>query len=161
MANQEQVRAPNYPEYESHIKISHTEGAYMEANFDIAISSHGNDDQFSWKSYAIDDDETFTLRRYGASATSPEVELADGFLMSKWLLEFQTREKILLFDAGTGKVERYEGELLVDASPKDISDLVAAHINLQYYSMDRRSQGWSLEDDAFIDELRDMFDGKG
>ena len=43
------------------------------------------------------------------------------------------REKELLIDAGAVEVYRYEGESIVPASYRDISDLVAAYFNLNSF----------------------------
>jgi len=157
MQNPEQVKAPDYPETESVIALSPMERGYIEAGFILAIDSHGNGDECTWESYAENDYEVFTLKKYGLSSVSPDE--TDYWQTYKWTIKFGARKKTLLIDMGSGVTERYEGEFTVPASFIDISDVVAAHFNLQHLSNERRKQGWSpLTDFLFkkhLDELRE------
>jgi hypothetical protein len=145
MSHPEQVKSPNYPKDESQIRLDLTDCGMMNEAFRSSIESHGNGQQLTWESYATNDYEVFTVRRYGDSAIP--AEQSDRYQMSKWILDFGARKKTLLLDLGANEVMRYEGEFTVPASNLDISDLVAAYFNLHHYENERRDQGW----DPYLD----------
>jgi hypothetical protein len=148
MKSPEQVKAPGYPDTESAISLSPMERGYIEGSFITAIDSHGNGDECTWESYAETDYEVFVLKKYGVS--SVPLQQTDYYQTYKWLIRFGARKKTLLFDVGSGVIERYEGEFTVPASFMDVSDILAAFINLQNLNEERRQQGWDPLSDLLI-----------
>lgn len=148
MNTPEQVTAPNYPENESQIWIGPTEGGMLNQAFLAGIRDHGNGDQLTWQSYSDSNIETFTVRWYGDSVK--DITESDGFPMSKWILDFEVRQKSLLIDAGSAEVLRFDSEFTVPASYQDISDLVAAYFNLNAMVEERQEQGWNPLTDLML-----------
>ncbi len=147
MATPEQVKAPSYPDNESQIVFNAMDCGYLNQAFRSAVRDLGNGDQLTWESYAEDDHEVFTVRYSGESvSTSDEVRY---YKVGRWTLDFALRKKTLLMDLGENEVVRYEGEFTVPASFMDISDTVAALLNLDEYREERRAQGW----DPYLDLL--------
>lgn len=148
----EQVRAPGYPEHVSFIDVDDMIRGYLEGQFYNAISDHGNDDEFTWRS--LEDGETFTVRKARESVT-PRNE-TEGHQMHQWELQFHHREKTLLLDTGRKQFERYEGEFTVPANSLDISDIIAASRNLSLFIQDRLEQGWNPYIEDWSRKLRPL-----
>ena len=143
----DQVCSPSYPDDFSWIKLDPTTAGSIDSLFTSAIQAHGNDIQFQWHSYAKGSADNFTVRLSGFSKADQED--TDGYQMHIWELEFHERQTTLIIDTGMSIVQRYEGEQLVDGSHKDVSDLIAAALNVRDYNEERRAQGW----DPIIDEM--------
>lgn len=144
----EQVRSPGYPKDYSWIEFDHIAAGSVDALFKNAIQDHGNDDQFTWRSYAEGSTDRFTVRLAGFS--DAPVEDTDYYQMHKWELNLQERGRKLVIDTGMRLIHRFEGEFLVLGTPLDVSDIIAASLNIRDYNEERRTQGWDPQFDDFL-----------
>lgn len=145
----DQVRSPNYPTDYSWIEFDATTAGSVDTLFDMAIQDHGNNRRFTWPSYAKDSNDTFTVELLGKSEAP--IEQTDYYQMHRWELSLNERRRKLVIDTGLKVIQRFEGEFLVPGISRDVSDLIAASLNIREYNEERRAQGWNP---AFDDILR-------
>lgn len=137
MFEHEGIRSPNYPKDETYISLDATDYGMLQASFEFALMDHGNDLSATWPCYA--GDEQFSVSYEGQGAT-----MLEGRYWGIWLVSFEKLNKVLRVDVGRNSVERFDTSAFVEASNRDISDLIAASFNLDEYNYQHRMQGSTI-----------------